>query len=450
MAQTPSRPKSSRPHVVIVGGGFVGVYAARRLRHTNVDITLINRDNYFLFQPLIYQVATGLLSPSEVAAPLRQIFRQQNNVRIVQGSVTDINTADRTVIAELDDLTHSYEYDYLIIGAGADAGYFGNDHFAEFAPGLKTVDTALEIRADYMHAFEQAELTDDPAERERLLTFVLVGAGPTGVELAGQFAEISKRIMKEQFTNINPADAKIILLDGAPQVLPPFGKKLGRKAQRTLEKMGVDVRVNAMVTNVDADTVTYKDKKGEEHTLHTSTKWWSAGVQANSLGKVVADQLGAETDRAGRVVVNGDLSVGSDRNVFVGGDMLGNGTPGVAQGAIQSGEYIADRIDERVEAAEEAGRDEKPQIPAAEDFSYFDKGSLAIIGRYKAVAKIGKTEFTGLPAWLAWLGVHAGFLQGFRNKLVAAINWVQDVFTNDRPAMIVTYRQRSAVSQKQD
>lgn len=431
------RAESNRKHVVIVGGGFAGVYAAKRLADTDVNITLIDRNNYFLFQPLLYQVATGLLEPSEVATTLRQLFRDQDNVRVIKGEVTDIDTTAKTVTSELEEISTSFDYDYLIVGAGSNQGYFGNDHFAEYAPGMKSIDVALEIRSSLMHAFEMAELTEDPAERERLMTFVIVGAGPTGVELAGQFAELSHRNSEDQYATLNPRDAKIILLDGAPQVLPPFGKRLGRKAQRALEEAGVDVRLNAMVTDLDATSVTYKTKKGEEVTIETGFKVWSAGVSGSPLGKMVADQLGAELDRAGRVQVNGDLTVGDDKTVFVTGDMMGNGTPGLAQGGIQSGEYAAERIIEAVEA-ETAGE----EVEEAEDFAYFDKGSMAIVKRFYAIIKMGKVEFTGFIGWLGWLVVHVGFLQGTRAKLVSMVNWVINATSRSRYALNSTDQQR--------
>ncbi|HZK32621.1 MAG TPA: NAD(P)/FAD-dependent oxidoreductase [Corynebacterium sp.] len=432
------RAESSRKHVVIVGGGFAGVYATKRLADADVNITLIDRNNYFLFQPLLYQVATGLLEPSEVAPTLRQIFRNQDNVRIVKGEVTDIDTSAKTVTSELEDMATVFEYDYLIVGAGSTQGYFGNDHFAEFAPGMKSIDVALEIRSSLMHAFEKAELTEDPAEREKLMTFVIVGAGPTGVELAGQFAELSHRSSKNQFTKLNPRDAKIILLDGAPQVLPPFGKRLGRKAQRALEEAGVDVRLNAMVTDVDAHSVTYKNKKGEEITVETDFKVWSAGVAGSPLGAMVAEQLGVELDRAGRVQVNGDLTVGEDKTVFITGDMMGNGTPGLAQGGIQSGEYAAERIIDAVEAEAE-----ETEVKPVEDFSYFDKGSMAIVKRFYAVIKMGKVEFTGMLGWLGWLVVHVGFLKGTRAKLVSMFNWVVNATSRNRYALNATEQQRT-------
>lgn len=424
------RPESNRKHVVVVGGGIGGVFAAQRLKNADVDVTVIEKNTYTLFQPLLYQVAAGLVSPGEVAVPLRQIFRGQENINIVQGEVTDVDVANQVVTSQLDEITSKFEYDYIILAAGSGQSYFGNDHFAKWAPGLKTIDIALEIRSRFLTAFEKASQTDDPAERERLLTFVIVGAGPTGVELAGQFAEMADRAFTDEFNTINPASAKIILLDGAPQVLPPFGKRLGRSAQRQLEKRGVDVRLNAMVSDVDDTSVTYKDKSGEETSITTYTKVWSAGVQASSLGKHVADQVNAESDRAGRVKVNGDLTVGDKDNIFITGDMLGDGTPGLAQGAIQSGQYSAQQIIADVDGEERE-----------EDFDYFDKGSMAIIARYSAVAKIGKVELTGVVAWLGWLAVHINYLTGFRNKAVTVLNNVLNIFSRDRHALIPTDQQ---------
>ena len=256
MSDKPYRPAGNRHHVVIIGSGFGGLFAARELDGADVDVTLISRTNFHLFPPLLYQVATGLLSTGEIATSTRQILGKQQNTDVVRGDVTDINLDSNTVTFEEGEFTRTYEYDSLIVAAGAGQSYFGNDHFAEFAPGLKTLDNALEIRSRLVTAFERAEVAEDPAERERLLTFVIVGAGPTGVELAGQLAEMAHRSFRDEYSNFRPSSAKIILLDGAPQVLPPFGKRLGRKAQRELEKMGVTVRLNAMVTNIDEKTVT--------------------------------------------------------------------------------------------------------------------------------------------------------------------------------------------------
>lgn len=437
MTNAPFRPEGGRPHVVIIGAGFGGIFAARELKDADVEVTVIDRTNHHLFQPLLYQVATGILSSGEIAPATRQILAKQDNAHVVKGEVTDINVDNQTVTAKLDDYSRTYEYDYLIVAAGAGQSYFGNDHFAEFAPGMKTLDDALELRARIVGAFERAELTDDPAERERLLTFVVVGAGPTGVELAGQLAEMAHRTLAGEYTNFTTSSAKIVLLDGAPQVLPPFGKRLGRNAQRQLEKLGVEVKLNAMVTNVDENSVTYKSMVDEsEHTIEAFCKIWSAGVAASPLGKMVAEQCGVEVDRAGRVPVNKDLTVADKHNVFVIGDMMSlDRLPGVAQVAIQGGQYAADQI-----AAEADGRDSTSREP----FEFFDKGSMATISRFNAVVKMGKMEVTGFIGWILWLVVHVSFLVGFRNRLVSVINWVLNALTPKRWNLAVTRQQLHA------
>lgn len=433
MSVNPTRPEGGRHHVVVIGSGFGGLFAAKNLAKADVDVTLIDRTNHHLFQPLLYQVATGILSSGEIAPSTRQILGSQENVNVIKGEVTDINVESQTVTASLGEFTRVFEYDSLVVGAGAGQSYFGNDHFAEFAPGMKSIDDVLEIRARIIGAFERAEICEDPAERERLLTFVVVGAGPTGVELAGQLAEMAHRTLAGEYKNFNTNSAKIILLDGAPQVLPPFGKRLGRNAQRTLEKMGVNVRLNAMVTNVDATSVTYKTKDGEEHTIESFCKIWSAGVAASPLGKLVAEQTGVETDRAGRVMVNDDLSVGDQKNVFVVGDMMNyNNLPGVAQVAIQSGEYVAEQIEAEVEGRSNTER---------EAFDYFDKGSMATISRFSAVVKMGKVEVTGFIGWVLWLAVHIMFLVGFRNRFVSAISWGLNALSRKRWNLATTRQQ---------
>ncbi len=443
MPETPYRPHSGRRHVVVVGSGFGGLFAARKLKDAEVDVTLIDRTNHHLFQPLLYQVATGLLSSGEIAPSTRQIFDKIPNVRVVKGDVTDIDVEKKIVKSELGDINNYWEYDDLILAAGAGQSYFGNDHFAEFAPGMKTIDDALEIRARIIAAFERAEICDDPAERERLLTFVVVGAGPTGVELAGQLAELANRTLKSSYRSFNPHAARVILLDGAPQVLPPFGKRLGRNAQKQLEKLGVVVKLNAMVTDVDNEGVTFKNMQDDTiEKIPSYCKIWSAGVSASSLGKMVAEQAGVEVDRAGRVPVNEDLSVGSLKNVFVVGDMMSlNNLPGVAQVAIQGGEYVADNI-----AAEAEGRD----VNRREPFEYFDKGSMATISRFSAVVKMERVEVTGFIGWLLWLAVHLMFLVGFRNRLVSVISWGLNVMNRDRYQMVATRQQmyaRNAIDQ---
>ncbi|WP_295624500.1 NAD(P)/FAD-dependent oxidoreductase [uncultured Corynebacterium sp.] len=438
MTETPYRPQTGRPHVVIVGSGFGGLFAARKLKDENVDVTLIDRMNHHLFQPLLYQVATGILSSGEIAPPTRQIFDGEQNIRVVKGEVTDIDVDARTVTSELGARVNVWEYDYLLVAAGAGQGYFGNDHFAKYAPGMKTIDDALEIRSRIIASFEHAEVANDPAERERLLTFVVVGAGPTGVELAGQLAELANRTLKSSYRSYNPHAARVILLDGAPQVLPPFGKRLGRNAQKQLEKLGVVVKLNAMVTNIDEYGVTFKNTGDDtEETIPSYCKIWSAGVSASPLGKLIADQCGVETDRAGRVKVNEDLSVGEHDNVFIVGDMISlDGLPGVAQVAIQGGEYVADVITRETENADAA--------PARKKFDYFDKGSMATVSRFAAVVKMGKVEVTGFFGWLLWLAVHLMFLVGFRNRLVSVISWGLNVLTRDRYQLVSTRQQMYA------
>lgn len=438
MADTPFRPNGGRHHVVVIGAGFGGLSAVEKLKGADVDITLIDKKNHHLFQPMLYQVATGIISAGEIAPSTRQILRGQDNASFVNAEVTDINLENQTVTVTSDDLSRTYGFDSLIVAAGAGQSYFGNDHFAEFAPGMKTLDDALELRSRIVGAFEKAELTDDPAERERLLSFIIVGAGPTGVELTGQIAELAQRTLRDGYSNYGTTSAKIYLLDGAPQVLPPFGKRLGRKAQRGLEKLGVDVRLNAMVTDVTNDSVTYKHMKTEEVvTIEGATKIWSAGVSASPLGKMIAEQAGVEVDRAGRVPVNPDLTVGEHKNVYVIGDMINlDGLPGVAQVAMQGGAHAAKLIEAKLE--------EHSDADTAEAFDYFDKGSMAIISRGNAVMKMGKVEFAGFPAWLAWLGLHVAFLVGFRNRALTIINWGINAFSRNRGNLEITPQQRDA------
>ncbi|KHO29515.1 NAD(P)/FAD-dependent oxidoreductase [Corynebacterium minutissimum] len=438
MAHTPHRPANGRHHVVVIGAGFGGINAVKKLKDADVEITLIDKKNHHLFQPMLYQVATGVISAGEIAPSTRQILRNQDNAHFINGEVTDINLKDQTVTAELDGATCTYEYDSLIVAAGAGQSYFGNDHFAQYAPGMKTLDDALEIRSRIISAFEKAELEEDPAKREKLLTFVIVGAGPTGVELTGQIAELAQRTFAGAYSNFGSTSAKIYLLDGAPQVLPPFGKRLGRKAQRVLEKLGVDVRLNAMVTDVTEDAVTYKNMKTEEEvTIEAATKIWSAGVAASPLGKLIADQAGVEADRAGRVAVNEDLTVGEYKNVYIVGDMISlNRLPGVAQVAIQGGNHVGKLIEAKI--------DEESTANESEAFDYFDKGSMAVISRFNAVVKLGKTEFTGFPAWLSWLGLHISYIVGFRSRVLVALHWLLNAVSRDRGNLEITQQQRVA------
>ena len=434
MASTPTRPAGGRHHVVIVGAGFGGLFAAQRLADADVDVTIIDRTNHHLFQPLLYQVATGVLSSGEIAPTIRQILRKQNNVRVVKAEVRDVNVADKIVTADLGGREVVLQYDSLIVAAGAGQSYFGNDHFAEFAPGMKSIDDALEIRARITGAFERAEITEDPEERKRLLTFVIVGAGPTGVELAGQVAEMAHRTLRNEFRGIDTNTARILLVDGSPQVLPPFGKNLGKKAQKKLEKLGVEVVTDSLVTNVDAYGVTWKSMKTEEETsVGSYCKIWSAGVAASPLGKMIADQIdGVEADRAGRVPVNDDLSVGDQKDVYIIGDMMSyNRLPGLAQVAIQGGQFVADNIKAQVNE----GKSERGA------FEYHDKGTMAIVSRFYAVVKLGDREITGFLGWLMWLAVHMMFLVGFRNRFVAAYSWGLNSLSPNRWNLVATRQQ---------
>jgi NADH dehydrogenase len=433
---TPFRP-SGRHHVVIVGAGFGGLFAARKFAGADVDVTIIDRTNHHLFQPLLYQVATGVLSSGEIAPTIRQILRKQSNARVIKAEVRDINVDDKVLTADLGGKDVVLQYDSLIVAAGAGQSYFGNDHFAEFAPGMKSIDDALELRARITGAFERAEITDDPAEKARQLTFVIVGAGPTGVELAGQLAEMAHRTLRNEFRTTDTEQARILLVDGGPHVLPPFGKKLGRKAQKTLEKLGVEVVTESLVTNVDRDGVTFKNMKtDEETTVPAYCKIWSAGVAASPLGKHIADQIdGVEADRAGRVPVNKDLSVGDHKEIFVIGDMMSlDKLPGLAQVAIQGGEHAASII----RASVEEGSTERP------DFKYFDKGTMAIVSRFNAVVKLGKAEISGPVGWFMWLAVHLMFMVGFRNRFVAAYSWGLNTLSPNRWHLVATRQQLHA------
>jgi NADH dehydrogenase len=327
-----SETVAKRHHVVIVGSGFGGLTAAKALKRADVDVTLISRTTSHLFQPLLYQVATGILSEGEIAPTTRLILRRQENVNVLLGDIEAIDLKSQTVTSRLMDMQTVTPFDSLIVAAGAQQSYFGHDEFATFAPGMKTIDNALELRGRILSAFEAAEVCTDEAERERRLTFVVVGAGPTGVELAGQIAELDAHTLAGAFRTIQPSDCRVILMDAAPQVLPPMGEKLGLKAQRRLEKVGVEIQLNAMVTAVDYQGITVKDKNGTERRIECACKMWAAGVQASPLGKMIAEQSdGTEVDRAGRVVVEPDLTVKGHPHVFIVGDLMSvPGVPGMA------------------------------------------------------------------------------------------------------------------------
>lgn len=422
----------SRHRVVIIGSGFGGLNAAKALKRADVDVTLISKTTTHLFQPLLYQVATGILSEGEIAPATRLILQRQKNVRVLLGEVYDIDLTAGTVTSKLMGMETVTPFDSLIVAAGAQQSYFGNDQFATYAPGMKTIDDALELRGRILGAFEAAEVTDDPAERQRRLTFVVVGAGPTGVEVAGQIKELAHRTLKDAFRTIEPRDCHVILLDAAPAVLPPMGEKLGLKAQQRLEKMGVEVQLNAMVDDVDYMGLTIKEKDGTKRRIECACKVWAAGVQASSLGKIIADQSdGTEVDRAGRVIVEPDLTVKGHPNVFVVGDLMSvPDVPGMAQGAIQGARYATARIKDMVKGTDDPAN-RKP-------FAYFDKGSMATISRFSAVAQVGKVEFGGFIAWLAWLGLHLLYLVGFKNRFTTVIAWFITFLGDGRSQMAIT------------
>src|ERR1700761_3684223 len=418
--------------VVIVGSGFGGLTAAKAFKRADVDVTLISKTTNHLFQPLLYQVATGILSEGEIAPTTRLILRKQKNVRVLLGEVEAIDLDAKTVTSKLMDMQTVTPYDSLIVAAGAQQSYFGNDQFATFAPGMKTIDDALELRGRILGAFEAAEVATDPAERARRLTFVVVGAGPTGVEVAGQIVELAERTLAGAYRSIQPTDCRVILLDAAPAVLPPMGKKLGLKAQRRLEKMDVEIQLNAMVTDVDYRGITIKDSDGVERRIECACKVWAAGVAASPLGKMLAEQSdGTETDRAGRVVVEPDLTVKGHPNVFVIGDLMSvPDVPGMAQGAIQGAHYATKLIKQGLKGQDDPAN-RKP-------FQYFDKGSMATISRYSAVAKVGKVEFGGFIAWLAWLVLHLYYLVGHRNRIAALFAWGISFLGRARGQMAIT------------
>ena len=401
--------------VVIVGGGFGGLFAAKFLKRAHVQVTLVDRVNYHLFQPLLYQLATGILSEGEVAPPIRGVLRRHDNVRVELATVTGFDLGARTVAATRTDGTlRTYEYDSLIVAGGAGQSYFGQDEFSRFASGMKTIDDALELRGRIFGAFEMAELGATRGDEvDHLLTFVVVGAGPTGVEMAGQIAELAHRTLHRDFRAINTKHARIVLVDAAGQVLPPFGAKLGAKSKTELERLGVEVLLGAMVTNVDERGIEVQYKDGRTEQIAAVTKIWAAGVQASPLTRTLAEQTGASLDRAGRIGVNPDLTLPGYPEVFVVGDMIDlDHLPGVAQVAIQGAKYAAKEITRRL-----AGK--PPQKP----FHYVDKGSMATISRFRAVAMIGRLRLTGFVAWLLWLAVHLMYLTGFKNRVTALLHW---------------------------
>ncbi len=419
-----------RHQVVVIGSGFGGLFATQALKHADVDVTLIAKTTHHLFQPLLYQVATGILSEGEIAPSTREILGHQRNSRVLLGKVTDINLVERTVTSAVLDHTRVTSYDSLVVAAGAGQSYFGNDHFAAFAPGMKSIDDALELRGRIFGAFEMAELVEDEEQRNRLMTFVVVGAGPTGVEMAGQIAELSHRTLRHEFRRIDPRQARVILLDAVPSVLTSFGDRLGSKALARLRAIGVEVQLGAKVVGVDGTGIEVEDAQGRRR-IESVCKVWAAGVSASPLGALLAEQSGAGLDRAGRIEVQPDLSLPGHPEVFVVGDMIAlDGLPGVAQVAIQGGRHVAGQIEARL-----AGR------PEGEPFRYKDKGSMATISRFSAVASIGPLRLSGFVAWLMWLAIHLVYLVGFKHRLTTLLHWAVSFVGRGRSERTVTQQQ---------
>jgi NADH:ubiquinone reductase (H+-translocating) len=416
--------------VVVIGSGFGGLFTTAALKAADVEITLIARTTHHLFQPLLYQVATGILSEGEIAPSTREILGRQRNARVLLGEVTDIDLAKHTVTSSVLGQIRSTAYDSLVVAAGSGQSYFGNDQFARFAPGMKSIDDALELRGRIFGSFEMAELVEDEKQRAALMTFVVVGAGPTGVEMAGQIAELAHRTLRHEFRRIDPRTATVILLDAAPSVLGSFGDRLGAKALAKLGRIGVQVQLGAKVVGVDGTGIEVEDAGGRRR-IDSVCKVWAAGVSASPLGRLLAEQSGAALDRVGRIEVQPDLTLPGHPEVFVVGDMVAlDGLPGVAQVAIQGGRHAAAQITARL-----AGK------PAGQGFEYHDKGSMAMISRFSAVASIGPLRLSGFPAWLAWLAVHLVYLIGFKNRLTTLLHWSVSFVGRGRSERTVTQQQ---------
>jgi NADH dehydrogenase len=425
---------SRRHQVGVVGGGFGGVNVTKALARADVDVTIVDRTNHHLFQPLLYQVATGILSEGLIAPAIRSVIKKQANARALLADVKRLDLDQRIVSAMAPDgRLLSLPYDTLVVAGGATHAYFGRDEWAEFAPGMKTLEDARHLRSHILSAFEMAELATDPAERARYLTFVVIGAGPTGVELVGQVAELAHKVLPKDYRSVDTTEAKILLVEGAGAVLGPFHPKLQRYTHARLEKMGVEVRLNTMATGMDDGSITVKSPDGDE-LIPARTKIWAAGVQASPLARMLAEATGAELDRVGRVAVLPDCSLPGHPEVFAIGDMVRvrnvNGEPvvlpGVAPVAMQQGRYAAKVIRSRLR-----GRDHGA-------FRYRDKGNLATIGRAAAVADVKGFRLSGFLAWATWLVVHLWYLIGFQNRLLVLIRWSFSFVTHGRGARLIT------------
>ncbi len=420
--------------VVIIGSGFGGLFAARALRRAPVSVTVIDRTNHHLFQPLLYQVATGILSEGAIAPATRDVLRWHRNTTVELANVTGVDLDRRTVVAWRPERTIETPYDSLIVAAGSGTSYFDHPEFAQWAPGMKSIDDALELRARIFGAFEMAETEPDEAVRRAWLRFVVVGGGPTGVEMAGQIAELSRRALQHNFRRIDPRQARILLLEGGDGVLTQFGSRLSAMTARDLGRLGVEIHTGAMVVGMDGQTVGVRLRDGTTKTIEARTKVWAAGMTASPLGKMLADASGAETDRTGRVKVNPDCSLPGHPEVFVVGDLMTLGDlPAMAEVAMQSAVHAATLIKRRLD-------DDHTDRP----FHYRDLGSLAVISRFRAVAKIGPVAVGGFVGWLLWLVVHLTFLTGFKNRLAALAHWGISFVGTDRTERTITFRQMVA------
>jgi NADH dehydrogenase len=420
---------SGRSKVIIVGGGFGGLHAAQAMKSAPVDVTLIDRRNYHLFQPLLYQVATGSLSPGEIAAPLRSVLSHQENTRVLLGTVIDIDPSARHVVLEDG---ASLEYDSLIVASGSQSSYYGHEAWREWAPSLKSVEEATNVRHKILYAFEVAERMPDPAQRRAWLTFVIVGGGATGVELSGAIAEIARQTLKHDFRSIHPEEAQIILIDGAPRVLPTFPEDLSEKAAQLLGKLGVQIRTSLMVKDIDKEGVNIQAHDGVDR-LEARTIIWAGGVAVGALGKTLAKRTQAETNKAGQIKVGPNLTIAGYPDIYVVGDLAlsigvdGKPLPGVAQVAMQQGAYAAKAIVRKLQS----GTDLPP-------FKYFDKGSLAVIGRWAAVADAFGVHLSGFPAWFVWAFIHLLYIVQFQSRILVLVQWALQDLTFSRGARLIT------------
>jgi len=414
-------------HIVILGGGFGGLYAAKKLSKGKVKVTIIDKRNFHLFQPLLYQVAAGWLSPGDIASPLRAVLTDYKDTYVLKAEVRDILPQEKKVIFRDGEIT----YDTLIVATGSYHHYFGHDNWANIAPGLKTVEDALEMRRKILLSFEAAERETDPKKQQEWMTFLIIGAGPTGVELAGTIGELTRTTLKDDFRNINTENAKIILVEGLNHVLPTYPPELSEKAEESLTKLGVNIKLNTMVTNIESNGATIS-RNGDSEVIQSRTILWTAGVKASALGKALEKHAGAKLDKSGRVIVNADLSVPGDQNIFVIGDLahLSNQgeepLPGVAPVAMQEGKYVAKLILNRIK-----GKDTDP-------FKYKEKGNLAVIGTNSAVADMGSLKFSGFIAWLTWAFIHIRYLIEFDSKVLVLFKWAWSYFTRKRGVRLIT------------